>query len=67
MRAYKSNAADRDGRIFEQRFGRVGPIYNENQLLQNESYVLAHLTAILNSYLADRPNGIVTHRNVLRV
>ena len=67
IRTNETDAPDRNSRVLEQSLGRVGPIYDVDERLEQQRYVLAHLGAELYRDLTDRPDGIVAHGYVLRV
>ena len=65
IRTNETDAPDRNSRILEQSLGRVGPIYDVDERLEQQRYVLVHFGAELYRYLADRPNGIIAYGYIL--
>ena len=67
VRTNESDAANGDGRVLEQRLGRVGSIDDEYELLEHHADVVRHVAAVLDGDLADGPYGVVAHGYVVGV
>ena len=62
-----AQTADRDCRILEQRFRRVLRVYDDDQLVEHKANVWPHVASQLNCDLTDRPDRVVTDRDVFGV
>ena len=55
MGANEAHSADGDGCVLEQRLGRVGPVDDDDQGLEQTWHVLLHVSTQLDGYFTGGP------------